>query len=138
MPSSRSTPIFVISKIRWNIELNLLLTRIADLPERQAVLATVHILQQGRCDWCRQPLTHNVTTEHVVRRSSAAFAQLPPPVRWLTLRLSHPLCNQAHNRWSQRHPTAAAAQDALLAQIARSKVQNYCRQSSSTLSDPAQ
>ena len=127
MPSSLPAKTFAITKIRWGIELNLLLTRIPPHPNRHTVRTAVRTLQKDRCYWCRQPLIENVTTEHVVRRSSAAFAQLPPPVRWLTLRLSHPICNHAYNRWSQQHPTIAATQDALLTQIARSKSQNHDR-----------
>ena len=143
MPSSLSTKPFVIPKIRWSIELNLLLTRIPSHSDRHTVRTAVRVLQQGRCYWCRQPLIENVTTEHVVRHSSAAFAQLPPPVRWLTLRFSHQACNHAYNRWSQQHPATAATQDALLAQITRSKSQNhdrkwaYLRQTSSALPDLA-
>ena len=114
--------IFSVPKARWVTEINALLA-FHSWPTREQLQK----MKKDRCYWCQQRFKGDVTREHVVRRSSAAFIHLRTPEKRLTLRLSHRQCHEAYAQWTQQHPDEAASQEGLLAEIAISKYHDALR-----------
>lgn len=109
---------FTVSRYRWAVETAALQSR------HNPLMRCLQELQGGTCYWCRGRLRNadSITREHVIRRSSPAYQNLDPHLKWYAIRLAHYDCNRRYARWCRQNPARAAHQDGFLAKVVTSMV----------------